>query len=60
MGSLIFLNFEAIKVVLCFQLLLTLLVNKLGDPDYKVASCASTLLTRLGRHAVVQFVFILL
>jgi len=33
-----------------FQLLLSLLVNKLGDPCYKVAANAAHLLTKLGEH----------
>jgi len=34
--------------LLCCQLLLSMLVNKLGDPSYKVAASTAHLLTKLG------------
>ena len=35
-------------ILLCFQALLTMLINKVGDPDYKLASKVSHYLTNLG------------
>ena len=34
-----------------YQVLLALLVNKVGDPEYKIAAQASHLLTKLGKLA---------
>ena len=36
-----------------FQALLTMLVNKLGDPDHKLAAHTAHLLTRLGKLSVI-------
>lgn len=50
--------FSQTRYFFLWQVLLALLVNKVGDPEYKIAAQASHLLTKLGKHPLpIEFYF---